>query len=368
MKVALVYDRVAASGGAEQVLKELHTIWPEAPLFTSVYASQKAPWASDFDVKTSFVQRIPGARKHHEWLAPLMPYAFESLNLSEYDVIISVTSAEAKGVITQPNQLHVSYLLTPTRYLWSMSQSYTGRGIKKIIRLPFLSSLRRWDQLASKRPDHIIAISHEVEKRVEKYYQRSVSAVIYPGIDWNFFSTPIKSNNQKHNYWLMVGRLVSYKKFSWVIDVFRDHLPDEKLIIVGTGKKEAHLRNKVTANIRMVGQVDRQLLREYYQCAKGLIFPQEEDFGLIPLEAQASGTPVLAYGRGGALETVISEKTGLFFRTYDATLFIDMLKKMENKAWDSTMLIKHAKQFDNSMFRHSFTNQIKELWQKKLKQ
>jgi hypothetical protein len=212
MKVALVYDRVNKFGGAERVLESLHTIWPDAPLFTGVYHSAKASWAKGWDIRPSFLNRLPLVKDKHEYLAPFMPYAFEAFDFSGFDLVISVTSAEAKGIITKPNQLHLCYLLTPTRYLWSHAQHYQGEWLHRTFRLPLLSSLRRWDYFAAKRPDYLIAISRHVSARVRKYYRRQVDRVIYPPVRYRLFSThPPTCQPPLPHYYLIVSRLVSYK-------------------------------------------------------------------------------------------------------------------------------------------------------------
>lgn len=367
MRVAIVYDWVDSFGGAESILLALHHIWPQAPIFTSVYQPSKAAWARNISIKPSFIQRLPFIRNHRILMTPLLPFAFESLYLEDFDVIISVTSSFGKAVITRPNQLHVCYLLSPPRYLWSHTHAYTTSTIKKILIQPFSTRLRQYDQIISHRPDFYIPISHTVDRRLKKYYQLSSHLVLHPGIDTAYFAKRVTSTNLQPGYWLLVGRLVEYKHVEWVIKQF-SKLKYKRLVIIGTGPLLSTLRKQAPANTICTGFVDRHTLRQYYQHARGLIFPQEEDFGLIPLEAQASGIPVLAYGHGGATETVKEGETGLFFHSYSRKEFIECLEKIEKMTWHSTILKRHAQKFDINNFYQVFQNEIEALWLKHSKQ
>ena len=330
MKVALVYDRVNKWGGAERVLLAIHEIWPEAPLFTSVYNSPTAPWAKNFTVIPSFLQKFLGARSSHEWLAPLMPIAFENFNLDEYDVVISVTSEAAKGIITKPKTLHICYCLTPTRYLWSGYDDYFKNELLRILTKPMVRCLRKWDRIAAARPDEYIAISKTVQGRIKNYYHRE-SEVIYPPVETEKFKmqrSKIKMKMQNAKFFLVVSRLVKYKKVDLVVEAFNQL--GWNLKIVGVGREMRNLRRKARRNIEFLGQLTDKELLGYYQNCQAVIFPPEEDFGIVPLEAQACGKPVIAYRAGGATETIIEGKTGFFFEKQTVESLVRVVRDFRN--------------------------------------
>ena len=258
LKVALVYDRINKWGGAERVLLALHEIFPYASIFTSVYDSKKASWANVFpDIKTSFLQKIKFARSNHEFFAPLMPLVFESFDFSDFDFVISVTSEAAKGIKTSKKTLHICYCLTPTRYLWSHYDEYFKGQSFKTIAEPEVKYLRKWDKIAAKRPDKIIAISTEVKKRIKKYYDRD-SVIIFPPV--NKLQTNPKSQKSKNRYFLIVSRLVKYKKVDLAIETFNKlGLP---LVVVGTGREEGKFKKIAKKNIKFAGMVNEKKLIE----------------------------------------------------------------------------------------------------------
>jgi glycosyltransferase involved in cell wall biosynthesis len=357
MKVALVYDRINKFGGAERVLEALHQIWPDAPLYTAVYHPGKATWAKKFTVIPSALNHLAFLRDKHEYLAPLMPYVFEQFSFDQYDCIISVTSAEAKGIITRPDQLHLSYILTPTRYLWSHTHFYQ-QGSLPWLKAYFLSNLRRWDFLAAQRPDHLVAISETVAARIRKYYRRQVAAVIYPPVEVDYFKAEPKTPK---DYYLFVSRLVPYKKPQLVIDAF-NQMPDKKLVIVGTGSEFERLLAQAGPNVILKGWVETGQLKKLYQEAKALIFPQEEDFGITALEAQAAGTPVIAYNRGGATETIIPDQTGLLFDEPTPQAIMQAIAQFETREWPQATITKHAQKFSQTIFTSQFKNLVEDLW------
>jgi glycosyltransferase involved in cell wall biosynthesis len=360
MRVALVYDRVNKFGGAERVLLALHEIWPEAPLFTSVYSPQGAPWAADFKVIPSFLNKFPLARSYHEFYPWLMPLVFESFDFDDFDVVISITSEFAKGIITKPSTLHLCYCLTPTRYLWGGYREYFRSTTSQFISLPAVSYLRSWDQIAGQRPDEYIAISESVRKRIEKYYRRR-SIVIYPPVDTNFFK-PIKKK-KKEKYFLVVSRLVSYKRVDVAIKAFNKlRLP---LKIIGEGMARPALEKIAKRNIEFLGQslTDQEVLR-YYQNCRALIFAGEEDLGLVSLEAQACGKPVICFKGGGMPETVLEGKTGLFFEKQTQDSLIESLKKFESLNFQTADCRRQAQAFDLKIFKRKFKELLKSKWQK----
>lgn len=354
MRVALVYDRVNKWGGAERVLLALHELFPNAPLYTSVYNSETAQWAKVFSkVIPSFLQNLPFAKTRHDLYAPLMPLAFESFDFSEYDIVISVTSEAAKGIITKPGTLHICYCLTPTRYLWSGHEDYFKRARGRLAQ-PLVVYLRAWDKVAVQRPDAMVAISQNVASRIKLYYRREAN-VIYPPVDVSK-TQKVKRKTQKGNYFLVVSRLVPYKKVDLVVEAFnRLELP---LVIVGTGSEENTLRRQAKANIKFAGLASDKELVGYYQGCKALIFPQNEDFGITALEAQAAGKPVIAYKAGGALETVIEGKTGIFFEEQTVDSLMGAVRGFDSQMFKPENCIRNAQRFSKETFLQKFAKLI----------
>lgn len=360
MRVALVYDRVNKWGGAERVLLALHEMFPQAPLYTSVYNPRRAPWASVFPkVYTSCLQGV-ALRTHHEWLAPLMPIAFEQFNFDQYDLVISVTSEAAKGIITKPRTRHVCYCLTPTRYLWSGYDIYFGDELKRWITQPVVSYLRDWDKIAAQRTDVMVGISQEVAGRIKRYYGREAK-VIYPPVDIGAFARQQKfsdgenfdaSPRQTIPYFLVVSRLVPYKKVDLAIEAFNKL--DLPLAVVGKGSEEGKLRRMAQNNIRFINYLTDQELASYYEKAAALIFPQEEDFGIASVEAQSLGTPVIAYNKGGAAETIIPGKTGEFFNQQTTDALIKAVKNFNRSKYDAKFIKNYAKKFSKGRFKREF--------------
>lgn len=359
-KVALVYDRVNKWGGAERVLLVLHEMFPKAPLYTSVYSEGSASWAKKFpEVYTSFLQKVPGAVSKHEHFAYLMPIVFESFDFTGYDLVISVTSEAAKGIITKPGTTHICYMLTPTRYLWSHHDFYFRNPQATFKKYPFFSQiskpivsyLRAWDKVAAQRPDKIISQSTAVKKRVRKYYDRD-SVIINPPVEVDKFKISItipQLTPPSKPYYLSVSRLIPYKRADLVIDAFNDlGLP---LIIVGIGSEEKKLKNMAADNIKFVGELTDNELAGYYQNTEALIFPQEEDFGLVVLEANAAGSPVIAYGAGGALDTVIPGKTGIFFDKQNKTALIKAVRQFQKMKFKKSVLVNNAERFSKEKFK-----------------
>lgn len=345
-RVAIVYDRVNKWGGAERVLLALHEMFPDAPLYTSVYDSKKASWAKVFPkIYTSFLQRLPFGKKFHELLGTFMPIAFESFDLGNYDLVISVTSEAAKGVVTKPSTFHLCYCLTPTRYLWSGYKNYFKNPVLKFISYPFVSYLRWWDRVAVKRPDKIVAISKSVQARIKKYYGID-SEIIFPPAD------PVdkKMKIQKRDAFLVVSRLdFGYKKVDLAIRAFNKlGLP---LQIVGEGRESRKLKEMANKNIRFLGRVSDDELSEIYSKARALIMPQEEDFGIVSVESQSLGTPVIAYGKGGARDTVVNGVTGILFESQTVWSLVQAVKKFDRMSFNKAKLKANAKKFSKKIFK-----------------
>lgn len=353
MKVALVYDRVNKWGGAERVLLALHQLFPKAPLFTSVYHKQNAPWADVFDIKPSFLQKIPFAKSRHELFPNLMPHAFESFSFDQYDLVISVTSEAAKGIITKPRTKHICYCLTPTRYLWSGYDTYFSNKLLKHLTKPAVSSLRKWDKLAASRPDIMIAISKEVQERIQKYYGRD-SIIIYPpsNLEHKAAVTPKRKKIKGKPYFLVVSRFVHYKRLDLAIEALTDvGIP---LKIVGAGSLEKTLKAKAGKNVEFLGNLTDGELVDYYKECEALIFPGVEDFGLVMAEAHKFGKPVIAFAGGGALDIVVEGKTGYFFKEQTKEALIEAVQKFGNYTFDPRIIMKHAEKFSFEQFKKNF--------------
>lgn len=365
-KIALVYDRVNKIGGAERVLTALHQLYPDAPLYTSVYSPDEAKWAEDFQVIPSFLQKVPFARRRHELFAWMMPSVFESFNFDKYDIVISITSAEAKGILTKPQTLHISYTLTPTRYLWSHTHLYRqyafGRWAKlmKPVTTHTMTQMRQWDYLAASRVDRFVAISNTVAKRISKYYRRPVDQVIYP-------PTPELESSQTlidHDpgYYLLVSRLVPYKRVDLAIEAF-NRLPDKRLVVIGQGSQFNRLRSLANENVTLMGKVSAPRLSAYYQHSQALVFPTFEDFGLVCVEAQQFGKPVIALNRGGAREIIKEPDTGVLFNNQDTGDLIEAIERFERLTFNPNMCKRNASRFDLNTFKGKFTDYMEEVWQ-----
>lgn len=367
MKVALVYDRVNKWGGAERVLLALHELFPDAPLYTSVYNKENAPWADVFTVIPSFLQRFPGAKTSHELYALLMPLAFEGFAFDEYDLVISLTSEAGKGILTKPQTKHLCFCLTPTRYLWSGYEDYFKNDFFRSITMPLVQYLRIWDLQASKHPDAYIAISSEVQKRIKKYYDQD-SAVVYPPI--NIASSKSVSNGQLTNkklnanlldarrssYFLVVSRLVPYKRIDLAIAACNKlQVP---LKIIGSGSEQYRLQSLAGPTVEFLGNLTDDELVEYYRGCKALLFPGNEDFGLTIVEAQSFGKPVIAYKKGGAIETIVEGKTGLFFMQQNVRSLIEAIKLFDETNFSAQACRDQANKFSLGVFKKELTRVI----------
>jgi len=361
MRVALVHDHLVQEGGAERVLKALHDIFPEAPIYTLLYNEKSM--SNDFrkkDIRPSFLQNFPRSLKNYQIYLPLMPAATESHDLRGYDLVISSASAMAKGVITSPRTLHICYCHTPTRYLWTDTHDYlrelkTNWIFKKI--LPFyLTWLRKWDRLAADRVDYFIANSKNVAGRIKKYYRRG-SEVIYPPVEISKFYISDRLNH----YYLAGGRLVAYKRFDIIVQAFNKlGIP---LKIFGTGPEEAKLKKMAKPHIEFLGRVSDQRRAELYANCLAYIHPQEEDFGITVVEAMASGRPVIAYPVGGAQETVVPGVTGEFFEEQTWESLGDAVIRFKPENYDPKKVRDHATKFSPEAFKNRIIDYIEKTYQ-----
>ena len=350
MKVALVHDYLNQMGGAERVVMALHEIFPDAPVYTSIYAPERVdPAFQRMDIRTSFMQRLPLVMKHHQPYLPFYPFAMERLDLRGYDLVLSSSSAFAKGVITRPETMHICYCHTPMRWCWNYDEYVEREQLGRMARsvLPFLiTGLRIWDQTSAMRVDHFIANSPVVAERIKKYYRRE-AVVIPPPVEANRF--PFDPSTLPEDYFLIVSRLVPYKRVDLAIEACnRLHLP---LVIIGGGRDLEPLRRLAGPTIRFLGRLPDAEVQHYYTHCRALLFPGEEDFGITPLEAQAAGRPVIAYGSGGALASVIDGVTGVFFHEQTVESLATALAAFNEQRFNPESIRSHALEFDTPRFQ-----------------
>ncbi|KGK81518.1 MULTISPECIES: glycosyltransferase family 4 protein [Pseudomonadaceae] len=318
MKIAIVHDWLVTYAGAERVLAALCETWPEADLFAVIdfLCDEDRARLGGKRATTTFIQQLPKARSAYQKYLPLMPLAIEQLDMSAYDLVISSSHAVAKGVLTGPNQLHISYVHSPIRYAWDLQHQYLheaslDRGVKAKLARMLLHYMRMWDQRTASGVDEFIANSHFIAKRINKSYRRQ-STVIYPPVDTSRFTL----HEAKEDFYLTASRMVPYKKIPLIVEAFAA-MPDKRLVVIGTGPEMERVREVASANVTLMGYQSDEVLRQYMQRARAFVFAAEEDFGIAPIEAQACGTPVIAFARGGVLETIRGleheKPTGVFY-------------------------------------------------------
>ena len=363
MKIALIQDWLTEMGGAEQVFKQLYALYPDADVFTLVYAPEVLAklGVSQERVTASFIQKLPFSQTKYRNYLPFFSLAIESFDLSEYDVVISSSYAVAKGVLTGSAQLHICYCHSPVRYAWDLHHQYLReaglqRGLKGFIVKYFLHKLRIWDVVSANRVDYFISNSNYIARRIAHTYRRDATT-IYPPVGVEDF--PLQT--EKEDYYFTCSRLVPYKKIDLIVTAFQD-LPDKKLVVIGDGPEMDKIKKLAGANVQILGYQSFEVLKDYMCKARAFVFAAEEDFGIVPLEAQACGTPVIAYGKGGALETVLEGITGMFFREQSRESLVAALNAFEQRAtnFDPVQIRKHAEQFGVSQFQNEirkFVNQ-----------
>lgn len=355
MRIALVHDYLNQYGGAERVLEVLHGLFPEAPIFTSIFdASVMPPSYGRMDIRTSFMQRLPGVMTRHQSYLPFYPLVFENFDLSGFDVVISNSSAWAKSVITDPDTLHICYCLTPMRWAWRYHDYVNRERFGRLARMalpPVINYLRVWDVAAANRVDSFVAISRAVADRIRKFYRRD-AAIIYPPVDTHAFQ-PAGTSDE---FFLVASRLIPYKRVDLVVDAFnRLGLP---LKIVGDGRDRADLQGYARNNIEFMGRVSDAELRDLYARCRAFIFPGEEDFGIAPVEAQACGRPVIAFAAGGALDTVVDGITGTYFYERSPESLADAVRRFDTLSWDSNVIRGNAERFSVDTFREQFAELV----------
>jgi glycosyltransferase involved in cell wall biosynthesis len=366
-KTALVHEWFTTLAGSEKVVEQLCGLYPQADLF-AVYADPDLVAATDFlqrhKLSTSFIQCLPHAATHFRSYLLLMPLAIEQFDLSSYDVVISSNHAVAKGVLTGPDQLHISYVHTPIRYAWDLQHQYLREsgldaGVKGWIAKWMLHKMRIWDYRTASGVDHFVANSHFVARRIRKVYGRKAD-VIYPPVDVSAFSV----GKKRDSFYLAASRLVPYKKMDLIVEAFTA-MPERKLVVVGDGPDLAKIKAKAGSNIELLGHQPFEVLKDLMQRARAFVFAAEEDFGITPVEAQACGTPVIALGKGGALETIVglgthARPTGVFFPTQDVSSLIDAVDQLERHAdaIEPGYCRDNALRFSRERFRRDFANYV----------
>lgn len=354
LKVAIVHDWLVGLGGAERVVQSLLRLFPQADLYTSVYDPEKIEIFKDRIVHTSFLQHWPLAKRKHQFFAKYRPIAFESFDLSGYDLVISSCSAESKGVITPTETLHISYIHTPVRYYWSGYDEYLANpgfgALNPIVRLVMpgmVNKLRYWDYAAAQRPDYLVANSNVVSERINKYYKRD-SDVINPPVEVDRF----KLSEKPGSYYLVVSRLVPYKRVDLAIEACNQL--GKELVVAGKGPELKRLQKLAGNTIRFITNPSDSQVEDLYSGAKAFIFSAEEDFGITPVEAMSAGLPVICYGRAGVTETVIDGKTGVYHGEQTKKSLADAISKFETMSFDKKLIAKRAQDFSEERFLKQF--------------
>lgn len=351
-RIAIVADWLPTFGGAEHVIAEFCTLWPDAPLYTSIANHGKLGPLDAADIRTTPLQRIYKLCGNHKVLLPLMPRAMEQIDLREFDMVLSSSHAIAKGIIVPPTAVHICYCHTPMRYAWEMENEYLQdfripKRLQKTVRSQ-LRKLRRWDLTSANRTDIFLANSTTVQERIERIYGRE-SRVVYPPVSQRFFDAPVLPQSERGDYFLALGRLVPYKRFDLLIEAANTlRIP---LKIAGSGQDFSRLSRMAGPSVELLGYVPDAMLPSLYGSAKALLFPQLEDAGVTPLEAQACGTPVIAFGKGGALDTVKNGKTGMFFSEQSVDSLRGVLDEFATKQFEPQTIRTHAKEFASDRFR-----------------
>lgn len=368
LRIAVVHDWLVIHGGAERVLTQILDMYPQADLYSLIdfVPADQRHFLRGKKVTTSFLQNMPGVARHYRKMLPLMPFAIEQFNLSSYDLVISSSYCVAKGVLTGPNQVHVSYCHSPMRYAWDHYHEYLQEmgltsNLKGLFARWQLHRIRTWDVRSSNSVDQFVANSSFVARRISKFYGRS-SQVVFPPVDTQLFSL----QEDKQDYFVAAGRFVPFKRLDLVAEAFAA-MPDQKLVIVGDGPDMEKIRRRAGPNVTFTGYQPAAVVRQHLAHAKAFIFPSEEDFGIVPVEAQACGTPVIAYGRGGALETVVPPgqgvpPTGMFFDEQSAAAICGAVEQFNQTQhlFEPQTISRHAQSFSTERFKTAFAAQVED--------
>lgn len=374
MKVAIAHDWLVTLGGSELVLRELLRIFPDATVFTLIdkMAKSDRTFVGVSRARTTFLDRLPGVASSYRRLLPLFPVAMSALDVGEFDLVISNSHAIAKGVRTRSHQLHLCYCLSPMRYAWDLRTQYLqesglARGVRGYAANRVLDGLQRWDRATSARVDSFITLSRYIADRIARAYGRTAT-VIYPPVDVEYFDLQADRKPGSGDYYFTMSRFVPYKRIDLIARAFA-RLPDRRLVIAGDGPDAAKVRAAAGPNVQLVGRVERNQARSLLGGARAFLFAAEEDFGIAPVEAQARGVPVIAYGRGGALETVLGPShhapTGVFFEQQSEAAIVDAVRQFEADAdrIEPTACRANAERFAEHVFRNEFAAFVDREWQ-----
>jgi glycosyltransferase involved in cell wall biosynthesis len=366
-KVALIHEWLYTYAGAEKVLEVMLSEFPDADVFSLIDRMPQRHRAGlrGKKIRTTILNRIPFVEHIYKRLLPVMPFAVEQLDLSQYDLVISNSHAVAKGVLTSARQLHICYCYTPMRYAWDLQEQYLresdiARGLQSVLARYFLHRIRLWDHASAQRVDHFIACSQYISRRIKKAYRRD-STVIYPNVDTSRFVM----GGAREDFYICSSRMVPYKKMHLIVQAFAG-MPDRRLIMIGTGPQFKRIKKLATPNVTLLGYQPFPVLLDHLQRARAFIFAAEEDFGIAPLEAQACGTPVLAFGRGGAKETVIDGSTGLHFHAQTPEAIREVVMRFEalDTPMDPHAIRRHALRFSTDRFQREFAAFVRDHWER----
>lgn len=369
-RIAIVHEWLPVYGGAERVLEQMIQVFPDADIYSLIdnVPVEQRGFLQGKPVHTSIIQKLPFGRRGYRHYLPIMPFVIEQFDLSEYDIVISSSYAVAKGVITGPDQLHISYIHSPVRFAWDLQHQYLREsklttGLKSLVVRLTLHHLRLWDVRTAAGVDRMLANSHFIQRRIQKVYRRD-SEVIYPPVDTTGFSL----REDKEPFYLTASRLVPYKKIDLIVEAF-SAMPDKQLVVIGDGPDFAKIRAKAGPNVRLMGYQPFDVLKDHMQRAQAFVFAAQEDFGIVPLEAQACGTPVIAFGRGGALETVRGldqpQPTGVFFESQTVAAVVAAVRTFEGERqhFEPKRIREHAQNFGQARFRQEFADYVDHAWQ-----
>ncbi|MED8589040.1 glycosyltransferase family 4 protein [Escherichia coli] len=367
--IGIVADWLVTYAGAERVIKEIIDIYPNSDLYSVVdfLSEQSRSYFHGKKASTTFIQKLPRAKKAYQKYLPLMPLAIEQLDVSSHDVIISSSHAVAKGILTGPDQLHISYVHSPIRYAWDLQHQYLreshfDKGVKGILAKYLLHKIRQWDYRTANGVDHFIANSQFIARRIHKVYGRTAD-VIYPPVDVHRFLM----NTSKQDYYLTASRLVPYKKIDLIVEAF-SNMPDKRLVVIGNGSEMVKIKSKAKSNIEILGYQPDSVMLEHMQNAKAFVFAAEEDFGITPVEAQACGTPVVAFGKGGSLETVrpygVDKPTGVFFDEQSVPSLVKAINFFDTVSdkIEPQDCRENAMRFSVEIFKNNLSKYVEDKW------